>query len=75
MTRTLIMFGQGMIRCHPYAYAQIESLESGNVQLFDDLLFTHIGHVVRNKARACVMGVTRGYAHATVSKGKARRYE
>ncbi len=75
MTRTLIMFGQGMIRCHPYAYSQIEALESGNVQYFDDLLFTHIGHVVRNKAIACVMGVTRGYAHATVSQGKARRYE
>jgi len=75
MTRTLIMFGQGMIRCHRYAYAEIEALESGNVQLFDDLLFKHIGHVVRNKARACVLGVTRGYAHATVSKGKARRYE
>ncbi len=75
MTRTLIMFGQGMIRCHPYAYSQIEALESGNVQYFDDLLFTHIGHIVRNKAIACVMGVTRGYAHATVSQGKARRYE
>jgi acyl-CoA dehydrogenase len=75
MTRTLIMFGQGMIRCHPYAYAQIEALEEGHVQLFDDLLFTHIGHVLRNKARACVLGVTRGYAHATVSQGKARRYE
>jgi len=75
MTRTLIMFGQGMIRCHPYAYAQIEALEAGDVKTFDTLFFTHIGHVVRNKARACVMGLTRGYAHTTVSKGKARRYE
>ena len=75
MTRTLIMFGQGMIRCHPYAYAQIEALEAGDVKTFDTLFFTHIGHVVRNKARSCVMGLTRGYAHTTVSKGKARRYE
>jgi len=75
MTRTLIMFGQGMIRCHPYAYSQIEALESGDVKAFDTLLFTHIGHVVRNKARACVMGVTRGYVHSAVGKGKARRYE
>ena len=75
MTRTLIVFGQGIIRCHPYAYAQIEALESGDVKAFDDLLFTHIGHVVRNKARACVMGITRGYAHTSHSKGKAKRYE
>jgi len=75
MTRTLIMFGQGLIRCHPYAYAEIEALEEGHVQLFDDLLFTHIGHIISNKARACVLGITRGYAHTTVSQGKARRYE
>lgn len=75
MTRTLIMFGQGMIRCHPYAYAQIEALESGDVQAFDTLLFTHIGHVVRNKARACVLALSRGYIHNAVSKGKSKRYE
>jgi len=75
MTRTLIMFGQGMIRCHPYAYAQIEALEQGDVNAFDDLLFAHIGHVTCNKVRTFVLGVTRGYAHFATSKGKARRYE
>ena len=75
MTRTLIMFGQGMIRCHPYAYAQIEALEQGDVNVFDNLLFAHIGHVTCNKVRAFVLGVTRGHAHFATSKGKARRYE
>ncbi len=75
MTRTLIMFGQGMIRCHPYAYAQIEALEKGDVKAFDDLLFAHIGHVTRNKVRTFVLGITRGYVHCATSKGKARRYE
>ncbi|MCW8821268.1 MAG: acyl-CoA dehydrogenase [Sulfurovum sp.] len=75
MTRTLIMFGQGLIRCHPYAYSQIEALQKGDVNVFDDLLFAHLGHIVRNKARTFVMGVTRGYAQCTHSKGKARRYE
>jgi len=75
MTRTLIMFGQGMIRCHPYAYSQIEALEAGNVKAFDELLFSHIGHVTRNKARAFVLGLTRGYAHRTASTGVVKRYE
>ena len=75
MTRTLIMFGQGMIRCHPYAYAQIEALEAGDVKAFDDLLFSHIGHVVRNKVRAFVLGVTRGYAHIPSGTGVTGRYE
>jgi len=75
MTRTLIMFGQGMIRCHPYAYAQIEALENKDVEAFDTLFFTHIGHVVRNKARTFVLCLTRGYAHVPVTQGIARRYE
>jgi len=75
MTRTLIMFGQGMIRCHPYAYAQIEALEQGDVKAFDTLLFSHIGHLIRNKARMFVLGLTRGYAHTAQLKGKAKRYE
>ncbi|HIQ28333.1 MAG TPA: acyl-CoA dehydrogenase [Sulfurovum sp.] len=75
MTRTLIMFGQGMIRCHPYAYAQIEALENKDVEAFDRLFFTHIGHVLRNKARTFVLCLSRGYAHVPVSQGIARRYE
>ncbi len=75
MTRTLIMFGQGMIRCHPYAYSEIEALEAEDVKAFDDLLFSHIGHVGRNKARAFVLGITRGYAHMPSSAGVAGRYE
>jgi len=75
MTRTLIMFGQGMIRCHPYAYAEIEALETGDVKAFDGLLFSHVGHVLRNKARALVLGLTRGYVHVPTSSGVAGRYE
>jgi len=75
MTRTLIMFGQGMIRCHPYAYAQIEALEKRDVKAFDTLLFSHIGHVVRNKVRTFVLSVTRGHLHRSTSKGVAKRYE
>ena len=75
MTRTLIMFGQGMIRCHPYAYLQIEALEKGDVDAFDTLLFNHVGHVVRNKARYYILGLTRGYVHPAYFDGKAKRYE
>jgi len=69
------MFGQGMIRCHPYAYAQIEALEAGDVKVFDTLLFAHIGHVVRNKVRTIVLGLSRGYLHPAQSQGKAKRLE
>ncbi|WP_294951442.1 acyl-CoA dehydrogenase [Sulfurovum sp.] len=75
MTRTLMMFGQGMIRCHPYAYAEIEALKKGDVNAFDTLLFAHMGHVLHNKIRTLVLGFSRGYLHFAQSQGTARRLE
>jgi len=75
MTRTLIQFGQGMIRCHPHAYAEIEALEQEDIAAFDTHFFGHLGHVVRNMFRSCVLGLTRGHLHRPASRGIAARYE
>ncbi len=75
ITRTLIQFGQGMIRCHPYAYKEIEALEKGDVETFDTLLFSHITHVIRNGFRSCLLGLTRGYLHRPRRGGVTARYE
>ena len=75
MTRTLILFGQGMIRCHPFAYAEIEALEKENIKAFDNALFSHIGHVFRNGFRATLLFFSRGYLHHAHMKGLAGRYE
>ncbi len=61
MTRSLIIFGQGAVRAHPYAYLEIEAAESGNVELFDRAFWGHVGHVVRNSFRAFALGMTRGW--------------
>lgn len=75
MTRTLIQFGQGMIRCHPYAYAEIEALEKEDIDAFDTHFFGHLLHVVRNMLRACLLGITRGHLHRPQNRGIAGRYE
>ena len=75
MTRTLIQFGQGVIRCHPYAYGQIEALEKGDVEAFDTLFFSHIKHVIVNGIRSFLLGISRGYLHRTKQGGMAGRYE
>jgi acyl-CoA dehydrogenase len=75
MTRTLIQFGQGMIRCHPYAYAQIEALEEGDVNEFDTLLFKHLRHIARNKFRAFFLGLSRGHLHRHKGAKSIARYE
>jgi acyl-CoA dehydrogenase len=75
MTRSLIQFGQGVIRCHPFAYAQIEALEKGDVDSFDGLFFAHITHVARNSIRAFALGLTRGHLHRPIYNDTTKRYE
>ena len=62
MTRNLMIFGQGAIRCHPYTLKELElaHTEDGESALsqFNDILFKHIGSVFHNGARAFVMGIT-----------------
>ncbi len=60
LTRTLIIFGQGAIRCHPYAYSEIVAAQSGDLETFDRVFFKHIGHVFSNVARAKLLGLTGG---------------
>jgi acyl-CoA dehydrogenase len=75
LTRTLMIFGQGAIRCHPHALREIQALETGDVAAFDRAFWAHLGHVVRNKTRAFVLSLTRGaLAPAPVGGATARYY-
>lgn len=75
MTRTLIQFGQGVIRCHPYAYKEIQALESGDTQIFDENFFKHIGFTLRNMVRMILLSVTRGYLHFSPRSSLISKYE
>ena len=64
MTRTLIIFGQGAIRCHPYVLTLLKAANSQDrgpaLAAFDRAFFGHVAFVFRNVARALVFGVTGG---------------
>lgn len=60
LTRTLIIFGQGAIRCHPYAYSEIVAAQSGDVETFDRVFFKHVAHVFANITRSKLLAVTGG---------------
>lgn len=75
MTRGLIQFGQGAVRCHPYSYNEMKALMENDAEKFDENFFAHIGHLVRNKVRSLVLSVSRGYAHMPTKKGAMGRYE
>jgi acyl-CoA dehydrogenase len=61
LTRSLIIFGQGALRAHPFAYAEVEACEAGDLRGFDRAFWGHIGHIVRNAFRSVLLSVTRGW--------------
>jgi acyl-CoA dehydrogenase len=52
LTRSLIIFGQGSIRCHPFIREEIHSIEENDSVRFDRLLFKHFGFTCRNALRS-----------------------
>lgn len=70
LTRGLILFGQGAIRCHPYVLREIEAVQEQNpaaaLQRFDAALWSHLGHVFANAARSFVLGFTARFSDAPV---------
>ena len=61
MTRTLIIFGQGALRCHPFAFDEVAAIEANDVKKFDTAFWGHIGHVARNGCRSILLSLSRGY--------------
>jgi len=62
LTRSLIIFGQGAIRCHPYVFTEMQAASDEDRQRglrdFDAALFSHVGFAVSNVARNLVLGLT-----------------
>jgi acyl-CoA dehydrogenase len=75
MTRTLIVFGQGVIRCHPYAYKEIEALINSDITQFDRNFFAHVHFTTQNAIRACALNLSRGHFHRPTLKGELGRIE
>ncbi|MFP8487717.1 acyl-CoA dehydrogenase [Gracilimonas sp. Q87] len=74
LTRTLMIFGQGAIRCHPYAYNEIDALMNMDVKKFDDNFWKHIAHVITNMFRSVLLSITRGKLAGSPVSGPASKY-
>ena len=70
LTRSLIIFGQGAIRAHPWLLKEMEAARDPRPEArkaFDKAFFSHLGHVISNMVRALLLGLTGGLAtHAPV---------
>jgi acyl-CoA dehydrogenase len=74
MTRTLIVFGQGALRSHPWAFKEVDAVEKNDVKGFDTAFFGHVGHIVRNLFRCIVLSCTRARFASSPISGPSRRY-
>ncbi len=78
LTRNLIIFGQGAMRCHPYVLKEIAAAHDEDaargVREFDRALFGHIGFTISNAVRAFVMALTFARFERVPDVGATRRY-
>jgi len=73
LSRSLIIFGQGAIRCHPYVLKEIESIRHQDLKAFDASIWGHVGFFLANIIKSWVFAWTdaRGTSEPVV---KTRRY-
>ncbi len=78
LTRSLIIFGQGALRCHPYILREMQAAQDSNyvrgLTAFDEAFFAHIRHSLSNAVRAFFHGVTRSHFIRTPVQGVAARH-
>lgn len=78
LTRSLIIFGQGAMRCHPYLLKEVQAVnhedaETGRKE-FDQVMASHLQYVIANKMRSVALGLTRGRLGGGTGSGIIRKY-
>lgn len=78
LTRSLIIYGQGAIRCHPYVLAELDAAslsdERQALEDFDSAVFGHIGFAVSNFCRSFWLGLTNSRFSSSPFSDDTKRY-
>ena len=78
LTRSLIIFGQGAVRCHPFVLREMNAARNpdreAGVADFDRALMGHIGFAISNAARSLVMAFTLARFTQVPKVGPTARY-
>ena len=78
LTRSMIIFGQGAIRCHPFVLREMRAAALDDPQQalvqFDAALWGHIGFAISNAARAAGLAATHARYTDVPIEGPVRRY-
>lgn len=76
LTRSMIIYGQGAIRCHPYVLKEMAAAhsETDALEAFDHALAGHIGFTMSNLVRSLWLGLTDGRGSKAPTTDATRRY-
>jgi acyl-CoA dehydrogenase len=80
LTRNLIIFGQGAVRCHPFVLQEMNAARDPDhvrgINDFDRALFGHIGFTLSSAARSLIRGLSLArFTRAPVAGPTARYYQ
>ncbi|VAW90768.1 Acyl-coenzyme A dehydrogenase FadE [hydrothermal vent metagenome] len=78
LTRSMIVFGQGAVRSHPYIFQEMEAISTDDpnesIEKFDRALFGHIRYFISNAYRSFYHALTSSFFVFVGAIGKTRRY-
>ena len=78
LTRSMIIFGQGAIRCHPYVLKEFMAAQAGQdgkaLKEFDNAVFGHVSFLLSNLVRSFFLGLTGGKLSSSPTGGRNKHY-
>ncbi|MDF1763439.1 MAG: acyl-CoA dehydrogenase [Oleibacter sp.] len=74
LTRSMITFGQGVIRCHPYVLPEMHAAQNNDLNAFDKALFGHFGFIFSNMSRSLVLNLTNAAFTGAPVSGPTKKY-
>ena len=76
LTRSMIIYGQGAIRCHPFVQKEIDAIAHKDLKAFDLAIFGHVNLIVTRSVRAVLLALTGSrLAGAPRTEDTARYYQ
>ena len=74
LTRSMIVFGQGALRCHPFAQKEVAAAMAKDLGAFDKAFFGHVGFVFVGGARSFLLALTGGHLAGSPVGGPTAYY-
>ncbi|MBP9722670.1 MAG: DUF1974 domain-containing protein, partial [Gammaproteobacteria bacterium] len=74
LTRNMMIFGQGAIRCHPYALEEMHAVTNNDTEHFDNLIYRHAGYMASNFVRSFWLSLTMSRFSSSPKSDATKKY-